>query len=80
VFFRNRSREWHLLANGEAASGYVTAQKDTEYTQSIEYCFRLPGGRLGMGRYNEGMTVPVLYDPDNPSHGIPLDCSLTKIG
>jgi hypothetical protein len=86
VFFRNRFRERQLLANGELASGYVTAQNNGRYTQSIQYCFKLSGGRLAFGRCNdasrslyEGMTVPVFYDPDNSARSIPLDCSLTKI-
>jgi hypothetical protein len=86
VFFRNRFRERQLLANGELASGCVTAQNNGRFTQSIQYCFRIAGGKLATGRCNdasralyEGMTVPVFYDPDNPAHSIPLDCSLTKI-
>jgi hypothetical protein len=86
VFFRNRFRERKLLANGDLASGYVTAQNNGRYAQSIQYCFKLSGGRLAFGRCNdasrslyEGMTVPVFYDADNPSRSIPLDCSLTKI-
>jgi hypothetical protein len=86
VFFRNRFRERQLLANGELASGYVTAQNNGRYTQSIQYCFKLSGGRLAFGRCTdasrslyEGMTVPVFYDPDNSARSIPLDCSLTKI-
>jgi hypothetical protein len=86
VFFRNRFRERQLLANGELASGYVTAQNSGGYTQSIQYCFKLSGGRLVFGRCNdasrslyEGMTVPVFYDPENSARSIPLDCSLTKI-
>jgi hypothetical protein len=86
AFFRNRLRERRLLANGELASGYVTAQSNGRYTQSIQYCFKLPGGRLAFGRCNdasrslyEGMTVPVFYDADNPTRSIPLDCSLTRI-
>ena len=87
VFFRNRFRERQLLANGELASGYVTAQNNGRYTeQSIRYCFKLSGGRLAFGRCNdasrslyEGMTVPVFYDADNPARSIPLDCSLTKL-
>ncbi len=86
VFFRNRLRERQLLANGELASGYVTAQHNGEYTQSIQYCFRLAGGKLITGRCNdasrslyEGMTVPVFFDSENPKRSIPLDCSLTKI-
>ena len=85
AFFRNRLRERRLLANGELASGYVTAQSNGRYTQSIQYCFKLPGGRLAFGRCNdasrslyEGMTVPVFYDADNPTRSIPLDCSLTR--
>jgi hypothetical protein len=86
AFLRNRFRERQLLANRELASGYVTAQNNEQYTQSIQYCFRLAGGRLMTGRGNdasrslyEGMTVPVLYDADDPTRSIPLDCSLTKI-
>jgi cbb3-type cytochrome oxidase subunit 3 len=86
VFFRNRIRERQLLANGELASGYVTAQNNRRYTHSVQYCFKLSEGRLWFGRCNdasrslyEGMTVPVFYDPDKPTHSIPLDCSLTTI-
>ena len=86
AFFRNRLRERRLLANGELASGYVTAQSNARYTQSIQYCFKLPGGRLAFGRCNdasrslyEGMTVPVFYDADKPTRSIPLDCSLIRI-
>lgn len=86
VFFRNRIRERQLLAKGELASGYVTAQNNGRYTHSVQYCFKLSGGRLEFGRCNdasrslyEGMTVPVFYDPDKPTHSIPLDCSLTRI-
>ncbi len=86
VFFRNRFRERQLLADGELACGYVTAQNNGRYSQSIQYCFKLSGGRLVFGRCNdasrslyEGMTVPVFYDPDNSARSIPLDCSLTKI-
>ena|SRR5271165_6380236 len=86
AFFRNRLRERQLLANGELASGYVTAQNNGRYTPSIQYCFKLSGGRLEFGRCDdasrslyEGMTVPVFYDADNPKRSIPLDCSLTKI-
>ena len=86
AFFRNRFRERQLLANGEVASGYVTAQNNGRYTQSIQYCFRLAGGKLATGRCNdasrslyEGMTVPVFYDAENPTRSMPLDCSLTRI-
>lgn len=85
VFLRNRFRERQLLANGELTSGYVIAQNNGRYTQSIQYCFRLAAGKLITSRCNdasrslyEGMTVPVFYDPDNPKRSIPLDCSLTK--
>lgn len=87
VFLRNRFRERQLLANGELAPGYVTSQNDGHYTHSIQYSFKLADGNLSTGRCNdssrslyEGMTVPVFYDPGNPAHNIPLDCSLTKIG
>lgn len=86
VFFRNRIRERHLLAKGELASGYVTAQNNGRYTHSVQYCFKVPGGRLRFGRCNdasrslyEGMTVAVFYDPDEPTHSIPLVRSLTRI-
>jgi hypothetical protein len=86
AFFRNRFRERRLLANGEVTSGYVTAQNNGPYTQSIQYRFRLPVGKLATGRCNdasrslyEGMTVPVFYDAENPTRSIPLDCSLTRI-
>lgn len=86
AFFRNRIRERQLLANGELTSGYVTAQNNGRYTQSVQYCFKLPSGRLAFGSCNdasrsvyEGMTVPVFYDADNPTRSIPHDCSLTKI-
>jgi hypothetical protein len=85
VFLRNRLRERQLLANGELATGYVTAQNNGRYTQSVQYCFRL-GERLVGGRCTdssrslyEGMTVPVFFDPENPERSVPLDCSLTKI-
>jgi hypothetical protein len=85
-FFRNRFRERQILANGELATGYVTAQKNERYTQSIQYCFRLAGGKLITSQCNdasrslyEGMIVPVFYDAENPTRSIPLDCSLTKI-
>lgn len=87
VFLRNRFRERQLLGNGELAPGYVTSQNDGHYTHSIQYSLKLADGNLIAGRCNdssrslyEGMTVPVFYDPDNPAHNIPLDCSLTKIG
>jgi len=86
TFFRNRFRERQILANGELASGYVTAQNNGRYTQSIQYCFRLPGGKLISSQCNdasrslyEGMTVPVFYDAQKPTRCIPLDCSLTRI-
>ena len=86
AFFRNRFRERQILANGELASGFVTAQDNGRYTQSIHYYFRLAGGKLIAGQCNdasrslyEGMTVPVFYDTENPTRSIPLDCSLTKI-
>jgi hypothetical protein len=86
AFFRNRFRERQILANGELASGYVTAQNNGRYTQSIQYYFRLADGKLIAGQCNdasrslyEGMTVPVFYDAENPTRSIPLDCSLTKI-
>lgn len=85
-FFRNRFRERQILANGELTSGYVTAQKNGRYAQSIQYCFRLAGGKLITSQCNdasrslyEGMTVPVFYDAENPTRSIPLDCSLTRI-
>jgi hypothetical protein len=53
AFFRNRLRERKLLANGELASGYVTAQNNGQYAQSIQYCFKLSGGRLEFGRCND---------------------------
>lgn len=86
VFFRNRFRERKLLTNGELASGYVTAQHNGQYMQSIQYCFKLADGKLITGRCNdasrslfEGMTVPVFYDADNPARSIPLHCSLTRL-
>jgi hypothetical protein len=86
AFFRNRIRERQLLTNGELASGYVTAQNNGHYTQSIQYCFKLSGERLAFGRCNdasrslyEGMTVPIFYDADKPTRSIPLYCSLTRI-
>lgn len=85
-FFRNRFRERSLLANGEVASGYITAQYNGRYSQSVRYCFKLAGGRLVTGNCTdasrslyEGMTVPVFYDAENPTRSIPLNCSLTKI-
>jgi hypothetical protein len=86
AFFRKRFRERQLLANGELASGYVTAQQNGRYGQSINYCFILPGGETINGQCNdasrslyEGMTVPVFYDADNPKRSVPLPCSLTKV-
>jgi hypothetical protein len=86
AFFRNRFRERQLLANGELASGYVTAQVNGRYTQTIQYCYRIADGKLATGRCTdasrsvyEGMTVPVFYDAKNPARSMPLDCSLTKI-
>jgi hypothetical protein len=86
AFFRNRFRERRLLENGELTSGYVTAQNNGRYTQSIQYYFKLADGKLATGRCNdasrslyEGMTVPVFYDAENPTRSIPLDCSLTRI-
>jgi hypothetical protein len=86
AFFRNRFRERQILANGELASGYITAQNNGRYTQSIQYYFRLADGKFINGQCNdasrslyEGMTVPVFYDAEDPTHSIPLDCSLTKI-
>ena len=86
AFFRNRFRERQILANGELASGYITAQNNGRYTQSIQYYFRLADGKLIAGQCNdasrslyEGMTVPVFYDAEDPTRSIPLDCSLTKI-
>jgi hypothetical protein len=86
AFFRNRLRERQILANGELASGYVTAQNNGRYIQSIQYYFRLADGKLIAGQCNdasrslyEGMTVPVFYDAEKPTRSIPLDCSLTKI-
>lgn len=86
AFFRNRLRERHLLSNGELTSGYVIAQKNGRYSQSIQYCFTSNGGKLITGRCTdasrslyEGMTVAVFYDTENPERSMPLDCSLTKI-
>ena len=86
AFFRNRFRERQILANGELASAYVTAQNNGRYIQSIQYCFRLAGGKLIAGQCNdasrslyEGMTVPIFYDAENPTRSIPLDSSMTKI-
>lgn len=86
IFFRNRLRERQLLVNGELVSGYVTAQNNGRYTHSVQYCFKLSGGRVAFGRCNdasrslyEGMTVPVFYDAENPKRSIPLDCSLARI-
>ena len=85
-FFRNRLRERQLLANGEIVSGYVTSQNNGRYYQYIQYCFHLPGGRIVTSECTdasrslyEGVTVPVFYNPDDPTRSIPLDCSLTKI-
>ena len=84
AFFRNRLRERQLLANGELTSGYVTAQNNNRYAQSVQYSFKLSDGRVAVGRcadasrsLYEGMSIPVFYDVDNPTRGIPLDCSLT---
>jgi len=86
AFFRKRFRERQILANGELAAGHVIAQHNGRYSQSIQYYFRLAGGKLIAGQCNdasrslyEGMTVAVFYDANNPTRSIPLDCSLTKI-
>jgi hypothetical protein len=86
VFFRDRLRERRLLANGELVSGFVTEQSNERYAVSIKYRFKLPAGNFVFCRCNdasrslyEGMTVPVFYDPENPTRSIPLDCSLTRI-
>lgn len=86
TFFRNRWRERNLLANGEVVSGFITAQSNGRYTPTLQYCFKLAGGRLITAYCNdasrslyEGMTVPVFYDAAKPSRSIPLDCSLTKV-
>jgi hypothetical protein len=86
VFVRNRIRERQLLAYGEVATGYVTAQRNGRYTQSIDYQFRRADGARIAGRYNdasrslfEGMTVPVFYDAQDPQRSIPLEASMTTI-
>lgn len=86
VFLRNRLRERHLIANGEVASGYVVAQQNSRYTQSIQYSFQDATERVINANCNdpsrslyEGMTVPVFYDRENPDRSLPLPCSLTTI-
>lgn len=86
VFFRNRLRERHLIANGEVTSGYVFAEQNNRYTQSIRYRFQDATGRVITAKCNdpsrslyEGMTIPVFYDLENPKRSLPLPCSLTTI-
>jgi hypothetical protein len=86
AFVRNGIRERQLLANGELTTGYVTAQRNGNYTQTVDYRFRRADGVSIAGRCTdasrslfEGMTVPVFYDTHDPQRSIPLDCSLTKI-
>jgi hypothetical protein len=85
-FLRNRVRERQLLAYGEVATGYVTAQRNGPYTQSIDYRFRRADGAIITGRCNdasrslfEGMTVAVFYDAQDPRRSVPLDCAMTTI-
>jgi len=86
AFLRNRFRERQLLAHGALATGYVTAQYNGPYTQSINYRFRRGDGAIITGRSNdasrslfEGMTVPVFYDAQDPRRSVPLDASMTTI-
>lgn len=86
VFFRKRVRERELLANGEITSGYVFAQNNGNYDQSIEFYYKVSDAQMLAGRCTdasrsvyEGMVVPVFYDAQNPTRCIPLDCSLTQI-
>jgi hypothetical protein len=85
-FLRNRIRERQLLANGELATGYVTAQSNGRYTQSIDYWFRRSDGTVFTGHCNdasrslfEGMTVAVFYDAQDPRRSVPLDCAMTTV-
>ncbi len=85
-FLRNRIRERRLLADGELATGYVTAQRHGRYIQSIDYRFRRADGVLVAGRCNdasrsvfEGMTVAVFYDAQDPRRSVPLNCAMTTI-
>jgi hypothetical protein len=86
IFLRNRIRERQLLANGELTTGYVTAQRNGRYIQTVDYCFRRAGGELVTSRCHdasrslfEGMTVPVFYDAHDPQRSVPLECSMTTI-
>jgi hypothetical protein len=86
VFLCNRFRERQLLGHGELASGYVTAQYNGPYTQSINYRFRRGDGAIITGRSNdasrslfEGMTVAVFYDAQDPRRSVPLDAAMTTI-
>jgi hypothetical protein len=86
TFVCNRLRERRLLADGAVATGYVINQETNRYTQSIAYRFQDASGRAFTARCTdpsrslyEGMTTPVFYDVNQPTHSIPLDCSLTKI-
>lgn len=85
-FLRNRIRERQLLANGQLTTGYVTAQSNRRYTQSIDYGFRRGDGTIITGRCNdasrsllEGMTMAVFYDAQHPRRSVPLDASMTMI-
>jgi hypothetical protein len=85
-FLRNRIRERQLLANGELTTGYVTAQSNSRYTQSIDHCFRRGDGTIITGHCNdasrslfEGMTMAVFYDAQDPRRSVPLDASMTTI-
>jgi hypothetical protein len=86
VFVRYRIRERQLLSHGELGTGYVTAEYNGPYTQSINYRFRRADGVVIAGRCNDasrslfaGMTVPVFYDAQDPQRSIPLDASMTTI-
>jgi hypothetical protein len=85
-FLRNRIRERRLLADGELATGYVTAQSNGRYTQSIDYCFRRADGAMVAGSCHdasrslfEGMPVAVFYDAQDPRRSVPLDSAMTTI-
>jgi hypothetical protein len=86
IFVRNRIRETQLLAYREVATGYVAAQRNRRYTQSVDYQFRRADGARIAGRCNdasrslfEGMTVPAFYDAQDPQRSIPLEASMTTI-
>ena len=85
-FLRNRIRERQLLADGELATGYVTAQRNGRNMHSIDYRFRRADGAIITARCNdasrslfEGMPVAVFYDAQDPQRSVPLEASMTTI-